>query len=294
MRVSQRWLIQSAVERLHQNQEALEERRTQIASGRRLHRPHDDPQGVQQALNLRAALSSVQSHLRNLDFSRDWMDATDASLGSLAEVLGSARLTAVQAANETLSASQRLSFAAAVREQFKQIGEIANTAHRGQYLFAGYRVSTQPFAVDPDTLTATYEGDSGSISHEIEPGTCMVVNVSGDAPAFQAAFKAVADLVTALETNDTAAIREAIASLDNATDMVLLEQATIGARAKVLEEARSRLQEFEINLRSLLSRTEDTDMAQAILESGSYEMGYQATLTAMSHILPRSLFDYLG
>jgi len=294
MRVSQRLLIDSAVQRLQQNQEALEETRTQIATGRRIIKPDDDPQGTQQAMNLRTYLNGVQSSLRNLSYSRDWMEATEQSLGSLADVLSSARLKALQAANDSLSATERQSSAASVRELFKQATVIANTEHRGQSLFAGHRVDRQPFVADTANLTVTYQGDSGSISHEIEPGSQMVVNVAGSDALFSTAFAALHDLVAALEANDTTQIRAAIDSLDQAADLTLQQRSTIGSRVKTLDAANARLEQFQVNLQSLLSQAEDVDMPEAILKSSSYEMGYQATLAAMSKIMPRSLFDYLG
>lgn len=294
MRISQRYIIDSAVDRLQRNQEGMDKLRAEIAAGRRILKPEDDPPGTHQALALRTHLSAVRNFLQNTEYSLDWLQASDVALGSMAQVLAEARDEALKAANDTLSGQIRQSLAPVVRDLFSQAVGIGNTQHRGQYIFAGFKVQQQPFVADLNNLTFTYQGDGGSIGHEVEPGARTPVNVPGSDPLFSAALTALKDLYDALEANDTAAIRSAIAEIDDALDLTLQRQGEIGSRVKGVEGTRARLQKFELEVQSLLSRVENADVAEAALNLSSYEQGYQATLGALSRILPfTSLFDYM-
>ncbi|MCC7353527.1 MAG: flagellar hook-associated protein FlgL [Anaerolineae bacterium] len=294
MRITQRMIIDSAVYRLQQNQEGMDKLRADIASSKRIRKPDDDPQGTHQAMNLRTHLSAVQNSLRNLEYSMDWLSANDAALGSIAKVLAEARDEALKAANDTLSSGIRQGIVPVIRDLYSQTVGIGNTEHRGQHIFGGFRVDQPPFVADMNNLTFTYQGDNGSISHEVEPGTQVVVNVPGSDPLFSAALTALKNLHDALQANDTAAIRASVADIDNALDLTLQKQGEIGSRVKGVSVTRSRLEKYEVDIQSLLSRTENVDVAEAVLNLSSHEQAYQATLSALSRILPfTSLFDYV-
>ena len=293
MRISQRQQIESAVRYLHQNQSAMEELRSQLGAQRRILKPDDDPQGAQQAIRARGALSAVQNSLRNLDQSQGWMEATASGLGELTRILSSARLEALRGASETLSDDIRQTIADEIHEYFQQAVNTANTQHLGYHVFAGYRIDAQPFVADLMNHTVAYQGDAGEIRHELEPGTQTVVNVAGSDPLFNAAFIALKDLYDGLMAGDAAAVRASVDALDAGVDLCLRQQAAIGARLRVLDETRSRLQDFEVDLKGLLSGIEDLDMPEAILNLTSYEGSYQAMLHTAARIMPLSLFDYL-
>jgi flagellar hook-associated protein 3 FlgL len=293
MRISQRQQLATAIRYLHQNQATVEELRNQLGTQKRILQPDDDPQGTQQAINLRTSLNAVENSLRNLDVSEGWMDATASSLGELGNLLAKARVEAERGANETLSYEIRQTITAEIHEYFQQAVNIGNTEHLGRQIFAGYRVDQQPFVADLVTHTVTYQGDAGQIQHELEPGVKTTVNVAGSNPVFDASFDALRALHDALVAGDTNAIRDSIDLLDDGIDLCLQQQSNMGARMKVATSVRSRLQQFEVDLQGLLSKVEDIDLPEAILNLSTNEQSYEAMLSAASRIMPRTLFDYL-
>jgi flagellar hook-associated protein 3 FlgL len=295
MRITQRYLIDSSVDRVQQNQDALDQIRAQIANGRRIQRPEDDPQATQQAINLRAQLATVQTSLTNINYSSDWMSATEAALNSITDILGDAQVRALQLANDTYSAETRETLSSEVKELFKQVIDIGNLENGGQSLFAGYKVDQKPFTANMDDLTYTYSGDSGVISHELETGNRVAINVAGSDALFSQTLTALKNFYDALQINDTAAIRTSVNELDEALDTTLQRQGDIGSRMKGIDAVIKRLNQYELNIQNLISKAEDVDMAEASLQLASYEQGYQATLASISRVMPGySLFDYLG
>ncbi|MEX2015199.1 MAG: flagellin, partial [Candidatus Hydrogenedentales bacterium] len=61
----------------------------------------------------------------------------------------------------------------------------------------------------------------------------------------------------------------------------------------LLESARTRHEELQLNLKVLRSDMEDIDIADAILELNKQENTYQATLGAAAKIIQPSLLDFL-
>jgi flagellar hook-associated protein 3 FlgL len=293
MRISEYLRTQDSIMHLQDNQAAVENLRTQIATGRRIQKPDDDPTGTQQSINTRRYLNAVSTSLRAIGYSDDWMSSSAFNVGEMGKIIETARTEATRAASDTYSDDTRESMATQVKEMIKQAVAVANSDSRGQYLFAGFKVTTQPFTLNAD-MSVTYNGDGGQIQHEIEPGSTTTVNVAGDNPMFTSTFASLKQLYDGLTTGDTTQIRDSMDSLDSAAELTVQQQSQLGSRLQSLTSTRSRMEKFEVNLKSLLSHSEDVDVAAATLELSSSEQGYQATLSAMAKTLSTSLFDYLG
>lgn len=83
---------------------------------------------------------------------------------------------------------------------------------------------------------------------------------------------------------------------DNSERMqeLLLYRSTIGARVNRLELQESRLESIQITYTELLSKTEDADIAEVIMQLQLQENVYQASLAAGARIIMPSLMDFLG
>jgi len=294
MRVTQRHLIEQASRNIVEHQEKLQRLQTEVASGKRIQRPEDDPLGAERALGIRSRLRALEATRRNLDLSRDWLSATEAALKSLNQVSERAHAIALRSANDLQSPESYEAFAAEVDQLLDQAIQISNTSHRGVYLFSGRKTITAPFErVSTPASTVIYRGDDGVIEHQIEEGSRIQVNVPGSHPLFQQIFESLAVLRDRLRANDGAALRSSMEELDQAMDATLGALAEVGTRVGRVDATASRLETLEVDLRSLLSRIEDADMAEAILNLNMEEQSYRAVLAASARLLGSSLFDYL-
>ena len=294
MRVTQKQMISEAIRNVQTSQERLQLLQRQASSGKRLHLPEDDPLATERVMSIRSHLHRISASRRNLDMTRDWLSASERALRDLQDALGRARVLALRGANDTLSANERLKLATEADELVKQAVQIGNTTHRGLHLFSGHKTQTSPFTLDagpPETIT--YNGDSGEILHEIEPGTVQSINIAGDDVTFTDAFAALQELRDALVAGDGTATRNSIDTIDTAVDSGLGSVATLGSRQRGLNATGSRLTELETDLQSLLSRTQDADMAETIMQLNMEDLAYRSTLAATSRMLPMSLLDYL-
>lgn len=293
MRISMQWMVDRTIANIAMNLEKLVALQEQAASGKRLLRPEDDPAGVRRAISLRAGLAATQRYLDNIQDSDDWMSATDAALGHIADLMTKALTLAEKGASDTISADERQALAAEVDQLLQEAISTGNTRLTDRYIFAGFKTTTQPFTLVPGTPDQViYNGDSGQIRREIEPGETVTVNVTGDT-AFPAVFEQLIGLRDDLLANDRAAVQARISPLQAAQQGVLDVQATVGARQGHLSGASERLENMKLMLTDLLSRVEDADMAETIVRLTEQETVYQAVLQASASAIPPSLWSFL-
>ena len=84
-----------------------------------------------------------------------------------------------------------------------------------------------------------------------------------------------------------------IGKLDDAISEVLRFQAEVVAKSKRLEITKSRLEGLEINLQTLISKTEDIDVAEAIMQFKMQENAYRLALDTTARIIQPTLMDFL-
>jgi flagellar hook-associated protein 3 FlgL len=82
-------------------------------------------------------------------------------------------------------------------------------------------------------------------------------------------------------------------ALSTSLDDLNKSRATLGAVQARLDAAKSRLADVETTTTKLLSETEDTDLAKAVLELTNQQNTYQAALRSGASIIQPSLLDFL-
>lgn len=82
--------------------------------------------------------------------------------------------------------------------------------------------------------------------------------------------------------------------LDGALERALSVRADVGARVNRLETTLTNLDSFKINITDLLSKREDADIIDVIVQLTSQQNVFSASLSAASQIAGISLFDFLS
>jgi flagellar hook-associated protein 3 FlgL len=134
-------------------------------------------------------------------------------------------------------------------------------------------------------------------------GTPAAGDSYGVAPAgSKDMFSTLSDLASALESptftpHDTAALQEkvnrAVEGLDRASDRVVDVRARIGARLNTADDQKSLNSSVDIDLKSALSKIQETDYPSAISQLNLQMTGLQAAQQAYVKVQGLSLFDFL-
>ena len=299
MRITQQMLSQMALNGMQTNLQRLSKLQQQASSTKRISQPSDDPAGTERALSLRSEIKNAQTLLDSLGATGEWLDATSTALGSMGDLLSDVHTKALTGANETMGEDERASLAATIDGYLEEAIGLANTRYGDEYVFSGFKVDAAPFEVTRDPVTdqitgITYVGDDGAIVREIEPGTDAAINVVGE-EIFGDAVATLIQLRDALQT-DPFIVDDVSATLTEIKDRMnefLDEQARVGAQISRVENTTTRLETSQINLRELLSSTEDADMSEVLVQLTQQQYAYQAALNVTGSVLQMSLLDFL-
>lgn len=302
MRITNGMLSATFMQDLNRNLRGLAKYQHQLATGKRISRPSDDPVAIVHSLRLRSDLGDIEQYGKNADHALAWLNTTETALAQAGDVLQRARELAVYGANGTLPQESRDAIAEEVKQLFDQMVQIANTSYAGQYVFAGTETKTQPFTgnlSDATPAAVTYAGNDGAKTTETGAGQTIAYNLDGH-KAFNGTgndfqvFESLKSLYLNLKSGATGAISSHdIGELSKAIDHLLAVRAEVGARVNRLELTKSRLDDADINFTGLLSKTEDVDVAQTIMELKNQENVYRAALATGARIIQPTLVDFL-
>jgi len=280
--------------------------RRQMSSGKQITRPSDDPYATARAMSLRTDLSGIQQQQRNVQEAQSWMTVTDTTLSSITDLAQHARELVVQGASDTLPQNGRDAIADQIDQIIAGMKQEANATYDGRYVLAGSRTNTRPYDSTLQTTTPGaapndgYLGDAATQLREIGPGVTLAVNVRGDevlggSPGASGNMLGVLrDIATHLRAGDTQTLgNDDLKAISGQIDNVLAVQARVGAGMNRLETASSRLAQIEESSTSMLSNTEDADMAKVLTQYSTQQAVYQSALQAGARIVQTSLLDFL-
>lgn len=275
---------------------SLAQTQRQVATGKRVLSPSDDPVGISIALGLRRDQGANEAWARNVDDSLTWLNTTDRALEQALNVVQRANELAVQGGNGTLSAESRALIAAEVETLKAQFVEIGNSSIGGRFIFGGTATTRQPF--DPLTETAVAPINTSLMNREVAQGQVMSVNVTADRlqdpPGATAdVFTVLTGLATSMRTNDAAGMSAAMTALNVHQENLSGLRGEGAAKINRLELTTSRYAAQKIATGSQLSNIEDVDMAEAITEMSMRESVYRSALSVGARVIQPSLMDFL-
>jgi flagellar hook-associated protein 3 FlgL len=215
MRISSNMLYSNNTDSMTNLQSSIVKLQQEVTSGRVL-TPADDPIASARALDLTQSQSINAQFATNRQNASSALTQSDSSLSSIITAITDVKSQAITAGNAAYSNSDRGNIATALQGTFQELLGYANTTDGlGNYVYAGYKSTTQPF-VATGTTGVTYNGDQGVQTLQVDTTRTMNVSVSGQA-VFQGQgadiFKTIGNLITALQTPVTEAGNNAEAAL---------------------------------------------------------------------------------
>ena len=302
MRVTNSTMINKAIRNVDGAFRRYIEHQEKVASGRSINHLSDDPHGAARAVRLRSVLRGVEQYKRNAENADISVRTYDDNLNKVGSILNRVRELVVRGATDSATPTEREAMAVEVRELFDELVHAGNASHLGAYMYAGYKTSKSPFEVVDDTSHAdwpiSYVGDSGVNRTEVGPGLTVEMNITGDQVFMGVGgvnvFKTVRQIERHLtESNVPELSGSDLANLDQAINQVLKFRAELGGRGSRLELVISRLESDSVSITELLSKTEDVDLAEAIMRLAEQEVVYQAALAAAARSVQAGLLQYL-
>ena len=250
----------------------------EIATGKRILAPSDDPMGAARVAELSLAEGNEATWLQNVKTASALASRADTTLKSVATGIDRAKELMLAAASGTMSAENRAVIATELRGIAEEIASLRQTRDpRGEPLFrtngaleipvnAGVRIAPVATRADifdtPVDLVATINAAAAAAA---EPD-----------PAARAA-----------------AVPISLDQLDDAANQIATARADQGIRADRLEKMEERLTTSKVDLKEQKAAIEATDVTEAITRIQSKQLSLEAAQAIFARISQRSLFDLI-
>lgn len=179
MRVSSNQTQLFAINAMLEQQAKLSKTQQQIATGRKIFRPSDDPVAASKVVDLRDKIKLTEQYQANIDTGRARLTITEGVLSSVTEVIHRIRELSIQANNASQTNETRGYIAEETAQLLDELLSLANmTDSTGEYLFAGSKGKFAPFSRN-DHGSFDYHGDESQRFIQIGPGRRIAASDSG-------------------------------------------------------------------------------------------------------------------
>ena len=261
----------------------------QLATGKKIHRPSEDPVVAMKGMHYRTSLTEIEQFQRNLSEAYTWMENSESALGHTTSVLQRARELVVQAKNGTLGPEDRQAIAREIEQLKKDLVQVANTKVAGKYIFNGTKIEQAPVT---DGTPPTVNNNNDDFMVEVAKGVKLKINVTPNNVFNQGLFNTLQQIESELAT-PTGNLDNLLSQLDGHINDVLAERAELGARVNRLELVEQRLSEQQLIAKRMISDNEDADIEKIITELKSQESVHRAALSVGARIIQPTLVDFL-
>ena len=294
-RMSSDQIHQSSLDVILDAQARLQRTQEELATGKRLLNPSDDPVATSQIMTIRSELSRIETLQKNANHAYSELSLTESTVAGVQDALQRARELAVRGNNDALGAAEKAMIASEIEGLRTQIVTLANSkSATGDYLFAGF--ATDQAAYQENNGIVSYQGDDNAREVNLSASTTIKTRLTGkeifgdDAAGVFSSLTAVA---TSLRANDRASFEAAFDALDASMTTVSEARSSLGVRMNRVSEQQSLNESFNLQLTKTLSGLEDLDYARAISDMNLQMVALEAAQKAYTTTQGISLFNYL-
>jgi flagellin len=244
-----------------------------LSSGLRINRAADDAAGLAVSEQMRTKIRGMNVASRNAQDGVSLVQVADGALAGVNDMLQRMRDLAVQAANGTLTDTQRANLDQEAQSLLAEINRVSSDTE-----FNGLKIL------------------SGSVSTAACAVTLQIGADGGQTIAFTVATMDTSTLgVNGLAVSTAASASAAIASIDAAITTVNQARANMGAIQNRLEQTISRLNLTAENLQAAESRIRDADMAAEMISFTKSQILQQSgtAMLAQANQAPQSVLSLL-
>ena len=182
MRISSNQIAHRMSSEMMQRQVDIAKSQEQIASGKRVNRPSDDPAVAGQLLGIEEASNRLQQFDRNSIAAESRLALEETAIAAVSETLMRLRELALTANSGPVDDATRSAIGAELKQRTDELYDIANSRDaNGDYLFSGSNSNIQPFHRQ---VPVTYAGSDDSNRLPIGLGRQIQLGDSG-ADVFQ-------------------------------------------------------------------------------------------------------------
>jgi flagellar hook-associated protein 3 FlgL len=282
MPVSDISLFNSLTAALDQTSSQLQTTEQQVATGKLVNQPSDDPVAYAQTELLAGQQAATTNDVSLANQAQSRLTTIDAALSQISYALDSAIQQAAQGADGSINPTQMAALGQAVNGLLSQVIGIANTQYAGAYVFSGNKVLTAPYSP-----TGVYSGDTNSNSVVLSDGTSLQLSFNGQSIFGDATSGTIGDLTAlanALNAGNHSAVAATLPQLQAALQQIATARSAIGTTMNAAAAAATNGNSNLLTLASAINNVSGLDVAQAAMTFQEQSVQQQA-LVALSSAL---------
>ena len=300
MQVSTKIFNKQSVETFSDLTGQIQKKQEQVASGKELTRPSDDPVRAARVMIVKEQRAQNDQYLRNIDISYVKLSLTESALEQAGNLATRAYELAIQARSQT-NAGGRSVLAIEMKGIRDSIRDLANsTDPSGRSIFGGFKITSPPFAVDNAGKTS-FVGDRGAHMVRISPtmelqtaidGSSAFDRVPSEAGGFTSVFSMLDLMIEDLEAGDVEDLP--IDDMKNAASHFADQRALVGAQMNKAQNQRTLLENRNLILTENIGEMEDADLGKIVTDLQNLLVNKEVAQKAFSMISQLNLFDMIA
>lgn len=289
---------QRAASRVNQQRARLNVLQEQLATGKRINRPSDDPNGAEAVIRLRTSQREIEHYQRTALAASQKLTAADDSLSGYENLLQRSRTLISEGLSDTSTQTAKNALAEELESLRGRILNAANSKYGDEYVFGGTLQNLPPF----DPVTAAPNGATATPQFiQVEPGAnAIAVGVTANAIFSDATSDIFTDIDSAIlalrgtgnQTADRATLESMYSRMTVYNELVNAAHSKIGANMNATDGALENLTNNFLSIEERATEIEGADFAETAMEYAQTNNVLDATLKIASQDR-KSLFDYL-
>lgn len=289
----------------------MAKQQSQVTTGKAFQKASDDPVNAVKSMDINAEINRADQYEKNIEEAEAVLNSQEEAMGAITDSLAEVKEVLQQALNGTYNDGDKEALAQVVDGAKENIIDFLNRDYGGKYIFGGWNTSAAP--VENESGTYSFNGSSiagmtqaeaeNFMSQEFKYRTGNGTDVDVAMSALEITGSGEGNLISLLEniskelnnpTGDNDNLNEYLEKTTEFFDDILVKRSSAGAKISGLDVLKSQNDEDKTSLMNLLSRVEDIDIEEALINFKTSEMAYQAAMSVGSQIIQKSLVDFIG
>ncbi|HLW72255.1 MAG TPA: hypothetical protein VKS22_16715 [Candidatus Binataceae bacterium] len=264
----------------------------QLATGKQVNQPSDNPSAFAQGELYATKQSAVTNDVSIATLAQGQLSTADNALASVNTALDTAIQDATQGSDGTLNAGQLSAIGQAVGGLLTQVIGAANTQYGASYIFGGNQVLTPPY-----DNAGNYSGDTGSNSAQLSDGTKLQLTFNGQSifgDSTTGVIGTLTALQSALNSDNQPAVAATLTQLQAEVTQIAQVRSGIGGTINNAANEVSSGNTNIISLTSAISSATNVDVAQAAASLQQLNLQDQALVSLGSDLGKLPLINVLA
>lgn len=164
MRITSSMLSSNYLRNVSKNMNYLQTLQNQLATGKKISKPSDDPYAASRIVQMYADISGNEQYNDNITDVTNFLDVTDTTLRQVSSLYSRVRELLVSAGNAGYGSDQLKSIQDEMKVKVDQLAQLLNTSFDGKFVFGGTKIDSKPVTVvDGKIQYADKDGNEAAI-----------------------------------------------------------------------------------------------------------------------------------